>query len=59
MTNTDINYLKIARSKALKNAKMLLDGGDMYPKQDDIAKANALIDTAVKIDALLRGVTHD
>lgn len=54
MTNTDINYLKTARSSALKNAKMLIDGGDNYPTHDDIGKANLLIEAAMKIDAMLR-----
>lgn len=59
MKKSDISKLERARSNALNNAEMLLDGGDMYPDQEEIEKANALIDTAVKIEAILRGATHD
>lgn len=59
MTKSDISKLKAAQSNALNNARLLLDGFDNYPDNDDIEKANALIDTAVKIEEILRGVTND
>ena len=59
MKKSDISKLKTAQGNALINAMALLDGGNMYPKQEDIEMANALINTAVKIEKILRGVTHD
>lgn len=59
MKKTDLIKLKAAQSNAIKNAMMLLDGVIDYPRHDDINKANALIDTAVKIEAILRGNSHE
>ncbi len=57
MQKTDILCLRKAIRNCIQNATLLLWGGDsIYPTQDDIAKARALVDTAFSIDARVKSL---
>lgn len=54
-TKSEICLLKKSRKDCIKNAEMLLRGGDTsYPSFDDISKATKLIEKAHLIDAAIR-----
>ena len=54
MTKENINKLKKAMKNCISNAEMLLWGSDVdYPTDGDIAKANLLLEMAMKIDDII------
>ena len=53
LTKSEVNKLRRARAAALANVALLLDGGDVYPTLDDIAKAERLLVAADTVEKFL------